>query len=64
MSTTLDRVDIDYLVEQNLSAMYSSGWWARDVQGAPQAPIVAIYELGGKNLVAGSLAALGGFFCW
>jgi uncharacterized protein (TIGR02722 family) len=45
MSTTLDRADIDYLVEQNLSAMYGSGWWARDVQGSGQAPIVAIWPI-------------------
>jgi len=46
MSTTLDRVDIDYLVEQNLSAMYASGWWARDVQGSMgNPPIVAIWPI-------------------
>jgi hypothetical protein len=45
MSTTLDRVDIDYLVEQNLSAMYGSGWWARDVQGSGSPPIVAIWPI-------------------
>lgn len=46
MSTTLDRVDIDYLVEQNLSAMYASGWWARDVQGSGgNPPIVAIWPI-------------------
>ncbi len=46
MSTTLDRVDIDYLVEQNLSAMYASGWWARDVQGSmSNPPIVAIWPI-------------------
>jgi hypothetical protein len=34
MSTTLDRVDIEYLVDENLAAMFGSGWWARDIQGS------------------------------
>lgn len=45
MSTTLDRVDIEYLVNENLAAMFSSPFWGRDVQGAPQAPIVAIWPI-------------------
>lgn len=46
MGTGLDRVDIDYLVDQNLSAMFASGWWARDVQGsAGDPPIVAIWPI-------------------
>jgi penicillin-binding protein activator len=46
MGTGLDRVDIDYLVDQNLSAMFASGWWARDVQGSPGGPpIVAIWPI-------------------
>jgi uncharacterized protein (TIGR02722 family) len=45
MSTTLDRVDIDYLVEETLNAMFASPWWARDVQAAPESPIVAIWPI-------------------
>ena len=46
MSTTLDRVDIDYLVNENLNAMFASGWWARDVQGSmADPPIVAIWPI-------------------
>ena len=46
MSTTLDRVDIDYLVNENLNAMFASGWWARDVQGSmANPPIVAIWPI-------------------
>ena len=46
MSTTLDRVDIDYLVNENLNAMFASGWWARDVQGSMgDPPIVAIWPI-------------------
>lgn len=46
MGTGLDRVDIDYLVDQNLSAMFASGFWARDVQGSVAGPpIVAIWPI-------------------
>jgi hypothetical protein len=46
MSTTLDRVDIDYLVDENLAAMFGSGWWARDIQGSMGGPpIVAIWPI-------------------
>lgn len=45
MSTGLDRVDIEDLVKKNLDAMMTSPWWARDVQAAPQAPIVAIWPI-------------------
>ncbi|EDM73600.1 putative lipoprotein [Plesiocystis pacifica SIR-1] len=45
MSTTLDREDIKYLVDENLAAMFSSPFWGRDVQGGPEAPIVAIWPI-------------------
>ncbi len=46
MSTGLDRVDIQYLVDENLNAMFASGWWARDVQGnVGGPPIVAIWPI-------------------
>lgn len=45
MSTTLDRVDIEDLVSKNLDAMMNSGWWGRDVQGAAEPPVVAIWPI-------------------
>lgn len=46
LGTGLDRVDINYLVDQNLSAMFASGFWARDIQGSTGAPpIVAIWPI-------------------
>lgn len=46
MGTGLDRVDIQYLVNENLNAMFASGWWARDVQGSmSDPPIVAIWPI-------------------
>lgn len=46
MSTSLDRVDIEYLVDENLAAMFGSGWWARDIQGSmSNPPIVAIWPI-------------------
>jgi len=45
LSTTLDRVDIKYLVDENLAAMFSSPFWGRDVQGTADAPIVAIWPI-------------------
>jgi hypothetical protein len=46
LGTGLDRADIEYLVNENLNAMFASGWWARDVQGSPGGPpIVAIWPI-------------------
>ena len=46
MSTTLDRVDINYLVDENLKSMFASPWWSRDVQGGVgDVPIVAIWPI-------------------
>ena len=46
MGTGLDREDINYLVNENLNAMFASGWWARDVQGnMGDPPIVAIWPI-------------------
>jgi penicillin-binding protein activator len=46
LSTSLDRVDIKYLVDENLNAMFASPWWARDVQGSMgDPPIVAIWPI-------------------
>ena len=45
MSTTLDKVDIDDLVKKNMDALFASPFWARDVQQAGEAPIVAIWPI-------------------
>jgi len=45
MSTQLDKADIDYLVSENLEALYSSRAWIRDVEGAPQPPVLAIWPI-------------------
>jgi uncharacterized protein (TIGR02722 family) len=46
MSTSLDRVDVQYLVDQNLGALYKSPFWTRDVMPAPGGqPIVAIWPI-------------------
>jgi len=45
MSTTLDRVDIEDLVSKNLNAMMSSPFWGRDIQGAAEPPVVAIWPI-------------------
>ncbi|MDE0885536.1 MAG: penicillin-binding protein activator LpoB [Myxococcota bacterium] len=45
MSTTLDRADIDYLVAQNIEALYSSRFWLGEVTGAAPQPIFAIWPI-------------------
>ena len=45
MSTTLDRSDINYLVEQTLDPMLESRFWTRDVRAAYEAPLVAIWPI-------------------
>ncbi|MAI80351.1 MAG: penicillin-binding protein activator LpoB [Deltaproteobacteria bacterium] len=45
MSTTLDRTDIEYLVSNNLDALYDSRFWKTDVKGAAQRPVVAIWPI-------------------
>lgn len=45
MSTTLDLADIQDLVAKNLEAMTTSAWWGRDVQGAAEPPVVAIWPI-------------------
>lgn len=46
LSTTLDKVDIDYLVDENLDALYKSGFWARRVEGNHrERPIVTIFPI-------------------
>jgi uncharacterized protein (TIGR02722 family) len=45
MSTTLDRDDVSYLVNENLNAMFASPFWARDVQAAESPPVLAIWPI-------------------
>lgn len=44
LSTKLDRKDLDYLVEQNLSALYSSSFWTGEVAGRSR-PFVTIFPI-------------------
>jgi len=46
MSTGLDKRDIDYLVDQNLSALFESSFWRREVMGQRGEPLlVTIYPI-------------------
>lgn len=44
LSTKLDKKDLDYLVEQNLTALYSSTFWTGEVSGRGR-PFVAIFPI-------------------
>jgi len=44
LSTKLDKKDLDYLVEQNLSALYSSAFWTGEVAGSGR-PFVTIFPI-------------------
>ncbi|AKU92941.1 hypothetical protein [Vulgatibacter incomptus] len=44
MSTGLDRVDLDYLMKENLDKLFASRAWAR-FRGGPNAPVVAIWPI-------------------
>lgn len=44
LSTGLDKADLDYLAEQNLNALFDSGFWQREILDHPNdQPIVAIF---------------------
>ena len=45
MSTTLDRTDIDYLVSQNLDALYASRFWLTEIEGDTAQPIFTIWPI-------------------
>ncbi|MBW2419272.1 MAG: penicillin-binding protein activator LpoB [Deltaproteobacteria bacterium] len=46
MSTGLDKRDIDYLVDQNLGALFESSFWRREVVGQRGEPLlVTIYPI-------------------
>lgn len=44
LSTKLDKKDLDYLVEMNLDALYSSAFWRDDVVPGSK-PLVAIFPI-------------------
>lgn len=45
LSTGLDRVDVDYLADETLKALYDSAFWGRDVQAAGEPPVLAIWPI-------------------
>ncbi len=45
MSLTLDKLDIDYLVAENLKKLETSPFWTRTVEPAGEPPTLAIWEI-------------------
>jgi len=45
MSTGLDREDIVYLVDQNLSGLYESKFWNNEVLPSSRQPVMAIWPI-------------------
>ena len=45
MSTSLDREDINYLVSQNLDALFASPFWKNEIGNSRRQPIVAIWPI-------------------
>ena len=45
LSTKLDKQDLDYLVDQNLNALYASKFWSSDVVPEAQKPYVTIFPI-------------------
>jgi len=45
LSTTLDREDINYLVEQNIGPLLDSRFWNREVEPAAGEPVFAIWPI-------------------
>ena len=45
LSTGLDRVDVDFLADSMMEAMSASPWWAKEVQGSAEIPVVAIWPI-------------------
>jgi TolB-like protein len=44
LSVKLDKVDLDYLVEQNLSALYASSFWTQGV-ATMKKPLVTVFPI-------------------
>lgn len=46
LSTGLDKADIDYLVEENLNALFDSNFWQRSILDKPdEHPLVTIFPI-------------------
>ncbi len=45
LSTKLDKVDLDYLADENTRALFASGFWNKTVERSPQPPRVAIWPI-------------------
>jgi hypothetical protein len=46
LSTGLDKVDLDYLVEENLNALFDSNFWQRSILDNPNdQPLVTIFPI-------------------
>ena len=46
LSTGLDKADLDYLVEENLNALFDSGFWQRSILDNPdEQPLFAIFPV-------------------
>jgi curli biogenesis system outer membrane secretion channel CsgG len=45
LSTTLDRADLDYMVQANLDALYASNFWIREIEGTESRPVLAIWPV-------------------
>lgn len=45
LSTTLDRDDITYLVNQNLDALFASGFWNNQIATSRKPPLMAIWPI-------------------
>ena len=45
MSTTLDKSDIDYLVDETLNPMLSSRFWAGEIRASDSPPLMAIWPI-------------------
>ena len=45
MSTQLDKADIDYLVRENLNALYDARWWTSQIETASKPPVMAIWPI-------------------
>jgi len=45
LSTTLDKADLDYLVANNLDALYASRFWQRDILDRGDQPYITIFPI-------------------
>jgi TolB-like protein len=45
MSLTLDRLDIDYLADENVKALLASTFWTETVRRSPAPPLMAVWPI-------------------